>query len=291
MEGWARAAFAAMRPPGHHAERARPMGFCLFNGAAIAALHARARWGLRRVAVVDFDVHHGNGTQDIFETRPGPALRQQPPVPLLPRHRRRGRARRRGERRQPAAPPRLRQRRLPRRLGAPGPARAATRSAPELLIVSAGFDAHRADPLADLRLETADFGWITDQLLAVADACCGGKARLGAGGRLRPCRRSPPPPPCTSAGSCGNRSVRASHRTPHGGRHLPACPSRTRWRNWNGSCAAWRAASRSWRTPSAAYERGAALRRHCEAKLAEAEARVQAIVERADGSLGLKAEG
>jgi acetoin utilization deacetylase AcuC-like enzyme len=67
QEGWARAAFVAVRPPGHHAEPARPMGFCLFNNAAIAAQHARARWGIRRVAVVDFDVHHGNGTQAAFE--------------------------------------------------------------------------------------------------------------------------------------------------------------------------------------------------------------------------------
>ncbi len=63
MEGWARAAFVAMRPPGHHAEPDRAMGFCLFGNAAIAAQHARARWGIERVAVVDFDVHHGNGTQ------------------------------------------------------------------------------------------------------------------------------------------------------------------------------------------------------------------------------------
>src|SRR6202012_5054194 len=67
MEGWARAAFAAIRPPGHPAEPARPMGFCLFNNAAVAALHARTRWGVQRVAVVDFDVHHGNGTQAMFE--------------------------------------------------------------------------------------------------------------------------------------------------------------------------------------------------------------------------------
>src|SRR6201995_1189052 len=66
MEGWARAAFAAVRPPGHHAEPSRPMGFCLFNNAAVAAMHARAVWGVQRVAVVDFDVHHGNGTQAMF---------------------------------------------------------------------------------------------------------------------------------------------------------------------------------------------------------------------------------
>src|SRR3954469_16565631 len=71
MEGWARAAFAAVLPPGHHAEPNKPMGFCLFNNAAVAALHARARWGIERVAVVDFDVHHGNGTQAIFQADPG----------------------------------------------------------------------------------------------------------------------------------------------------------------------------------------------------------------------------
>ncbi|HEY1413521.1 MAG TPA: histone deacetylase family protein, partial [Rhodopila sp.] len=70
IEGWARAAFAATRPPGHHAEPSRPMGFCLFNNAAVAALHARARWGVQRVAVVDFDVHHGNGTQAMFAADP-----------------------------------------------------------------------------------------------------------------------------------------------------------------------------------------------------------------------------
>ena len=88
MEGWARAAFAAVRPPGHHAEPNRPMGFCLFNNAAVAAMHARVRWGIQRVAVVDFDVHHGNGTQAMFAADPDLFLCLLSPEPVLSRHRR-----------------------------------------------------------------------------------------------------------------------------------------------------------------------------------------------------------
>ncbi len=174
MEGWASAAFAAVRPPGHHAERARAMGFCLFNGAAIAALHARARWGLKRIAVVDFDVHHGNGTQDIFERDPDLFYASSHQSPCYPGT---GAASERG-----VADNVLN---LPLRPGSGSQAfrqvwegtalPALDAFAPELLIVSAGFDAHRADPLADLRLETEDFGWITDVLLGVADRHCGGK--------------------------------------------------------------------------------------------------------------------
>ena len=174
MEGWASAAFVAARPPGHHAERSRAMGFCLFNGAAIAALHARARWGLKRVAVVDFDVHHGNGTQDIFERDPDLFYVSSHQSPCYPGT---GAASERG-----VANNILN---LPLRPGSGGEAfRAAWEKvglpaletfAPELLIVSAGFDAHFADPLADLRLETADFGWMTDALLGVAGRHCGGK--------------------------------------------------------------------------------------------------------------------
>jgi acetoin utilization deacetylase AcuC-like enzyme len=173
MEGWASAAFAAVRPPGHHAEKARAMGFCLFNNVAVAAYHARVKWGLQRVAVVDFDVHHGNGTQDIFQHEPGLFYASSHQFPCYPGT---GRASEHGMGNIFNAP-------LPP--GADGPAfRAAWEGVllpaldafkPELLIVSAGFDAHRADPLAELRVETADFAWITDRLLAMADAHCGGR--------------------------------------------------------------------------------------------------------------------
>jgi acetoin utilization deacetylase AcuC-like enzyme len=174
MEGWARAAFVAMRPPGHHAERNRAMGFCLFNGAAIAALHARRRWGLQRIAVVDFDVHHGNGTQDIFENDPDLFYASSHQFPCYPGT---GAMSERGVAGNIVN--------MPLRPGTDGPdfrqtweavgLPALESFAPELLIVSAGFDAHRADPLADLRLGTEDFGWITDRLMEIADRHCEGR--------------------------------------------------------------------------------------------------------------------
>ncbi len=168
------AAFVAMRPPGHHAERARAMGFCLFNNAAIAALHARARYGLRRVAVADFDVHHGNGTQDIFAADPELFYASSHQYPCYPGT---GAADERGIAGNVVNAP------LP-----PGAGGAEFRAAwegvilpqlvafaPELLILSAGFDAHAADPLAQLRLHEPDFAWVTQALLAVSDRCCPGR--------------------------------------------------------------------------------------------------------------------
>jgi len=174
MEGWARSAFAAVRPPGHHAEAQRPMGFCFFNNAAVAALHARVRWGVKRVAVVDFDVHHGNGTQDIFEADPDLFYASSHQSPCYPGT---GDASERGTANNILNVP-LR----------PGDGSAAfrlawgreiipelDRFAPGLLIISAGFDGHKADPLAQLRLETADYGWITQELVRVAERHCGGR--------------------------------------------------------------------------------------------------------------------
>ena len=169
MSGRADAAFAAVRPPGHHAEPDRAMGFCLFNNAAIAALHARARWGLKRVAVLDFDVHHGNGTQAVFAEDPDLFYASSHQSPCYPGT---GRASERGVAGNIVNAP------LPP--GADGTAFRAAWSrvilpaleefAPELIIVSAGFDAHRADPLAELRVEADDYAWLTRELLRIADA-------------------------------------------------------------------------------------------------------------------------
>lgn len=173
MEGWARTAFVATRPPGHHAERSQAMGFCLFANAAIAARHAQAKWGVKRVAVVDFDVHHGNGTQDVFAADPSLFYGSSHQYPCYPGT---GASSDRG-------------------VGnivnvglAPGSGSAEFRAAwseiilpalvawgPDLVIVSAGFDAHKSDPLAQLLVETSDFGWLTAQLVNLVRAHCGGR--------------------------------------------------------------------------------------------------------------------
>jgi acetoin utilization deacetylase AcuC-like enzyme len=159
-------AFCAVRPPGHHAEPQRAMGFCLFNNAAIGALRAREVHGLARVAVVDFDVHHGNGTQAAFEADGSLFYASTHQYPLYPGT---GAASETGVGNIVNVPLRPMAGSSQFRLGVTQrilPALDAFR--PELVIVSAGFDAHRSDPLAQLMLDEADYTWVTEKLLEVA---------------------------------------------------------------------------------------------------------------------------
>ncbi|MFY2824267.1 histone deacetylase family protein [Ruegeria sp. MALMAid1280] len=174
LGGEAPNAFCAIRPPGHHAETDTAMGFCLFGNAALAAKHALDHHGLNRVAVVDFDVHHGNGTQDLLWDEQRALVITSQQMPLWP-----GSGR-------------------PDETGAfdtvlniplaPGTGGAEMRAAyetlafprlrafkPELIIISAGFDAHQDDPLANLNWSTGDFAWITAELCKLADEVCEGR--------------------------------------------------------------------------------------------------------------------
>jgi acetoin utilization deacetylase AcuC-like enzyme len=166
-------AFCAVRPPGHHAEPQRAMGFCLFNNAAIGALRAREVHGLARVAVVDFDVHHGNGTQTAFEADGTLFYASTHQYPLYPGT---GAASETGVGNVVNVPLRPMAGSNQFRLGVTQrilPALDAFR--PELVIVSAGFDAHRSDPLAQLMLEEADYTWVTEKLLEIADRHAAGR--------------------------------------------------------------------------------------------------------------------
>lgn len=167
-------AFCAIRPPGHHAERETAMGFCLFGNAALAAKHALDHHGLNRVAVVDFDVHHGNGTQDLLWDEARALLITSQQMPLWPGS---GRPDEDGAHGQILNIPL-----------APGTGGAEMRAAytaqafprlrafkPELIIISAGFDAHQDDPLANLNWSTADFAWLTAELCTLAQELCQGR--------------------------------------------------------------------------------------------------------------------
>ena len=174
MTGQVRNAFSSMRPPGHHAERAKAMGFCFFNNAAIAARHAQKAHGAERVAIVDWDVHHGNGTQEIFWSDPSVLFCSTHQMPLYPGT---GATSECGEHDTIVN--------TPLRAGDGGDIfREAFDVAilprvetfrPDLILISAGFDAHWRDPLADLQLTEADFAWATQKLMEIADRRCGGR--------------------------------------------------------------------------------------------------------------------
>jgi acetoin utilization deacetylase AcuC-like enzyme len=171
VAGRAEAAFCSVRPPGHHAERARAMGFCFFNNVAVAAAHALDHHGLRRVAIVDFDVHHGNGTEEMFRDDSRVLMVSTFQHPFYPGSGIEGRSE--------------------RMVNVPLPAGAASREfrevvteawlpaleqfAPEMIFFSAGFDAHRDDEMAMLRLVEPDYAWVTQQVRGIASRFAQGR--------------------------------------------------------------------------------------------------------------------
>ena len=171
MRGEADSAFCSVRPPGHHACRARPMGFCIFNNVAVAARHARHAHGVERVAIIDFDVHHGNGTEEIFQNDPHVLMASTFQHPFYPY----------SGTDDPA----------PNMVNVPLAAGAGSRQfreavleswipaldgfKPQLVVFSAGFDAHAEDDMAMLRFSDADYAWVTEQVKAVAERHAGGR--------------------------------------------------------------------------------------------------------------------
>ncbi len=174
IAGEIRNAFCAVRPPGHHAEPDRAMGFCLFNNVAIGALHARKAHNLKRIAVIDFDVHHGNGTEAVFGPDPDLLYASTHQSPLYPGT---GQASFTGAAHNVVN--------VPIRPGGGGEElKTAFESKilpaidgfkPELILISAGFDAHEADPLANLRFTEDDFAWATETLIAASKRHCDGR--------------------------------------------------------------------------------------------------------------------
>ena len=174
MSGNFKRLFCAIRPPGHHAEKNKAMGFCIYNNVAIAARYAQQRYGLQRILIVDFDVHHGNGTQAVFESDPSLFFGSSHQMPAFPGT---GHETETGVGNIVNVPL------------APGSGSEEFRRAysdkilpalrafePDFIMISAGFDADARDPLAQLRVKTPDFAWVTAEILKVADEFCSGKA-------------------------------------------------------------------------------------------------------------------
>lgn len=166
-------AFCAIRPPGHHAEIATPMGFCLINTVAIVAREAQRKYGAERVAIIDFDVHHGNGTQDIFKDDPTVFYASSHQMPLFPGT---GKASETGVGNIANTPldpntdgERMRDAYLTRIIPA------LLDFSPDLILISAGFDAHERDPLAQLNWQSSDYGWLTGKLMDAAGQTCGNR--------------------------------------------------------------------------------------------------------------------
>ncbi len=174
LGGEAANAFAAIRPPGHHAEAETPMGFCLFGNVAVGAKHALDHHGLKRIAIVDFDVHHGNGTQALLQDDPRVLFITSQQMPLWPGT---------GDPSDTGEHDNVVNIAFARGTGSKAfrdtyerdvfPRIAAF--SPELLFISAGFDAHGDDPLAEMMLTTADYAWVTGRLCDLADQCCEGR--------------------------------------------------------------------------------------------------------------------
>lgn len=171
MSGKANNAFCCVRPPGHHAGRANSAGFCIFNHIAVGVAHAMSQYKIKRVAIIDFDVHHGDGTEDIFKDNPNVMLCSTFQHPFYPYRGAESRtsnmvnlplpAQANGEHFKKAFDKEI------------APALATFK--PEIIYISAGFDAHLNDPLADLALTTQDYGWITGLIKKIAANCCGSR--------------------------------------------------------------------------------------------------------------------
>ena len=165
MENKVKTAFCAVRPPGHHACRARPMGFCIFNNVAVAARHAIDKHGLDRVAIIDFDVHHGNGTEDIFEDDPQVLMTSTFQHPFYPYSGTDNPARNMVNVPLGAGAGSREFREAVREAWIP----ALEQFAPELILFSAGFDAHAEDDMAMLRLADGDYAWVTAAVKEIAE--------------------------------------------------------------------------------------------------------------------------